>query len=80
MCQRTYAINTNKGPIEVTKGTYLTFKKRQQQTANACQTIKKKVLDVPKKGKNIMKIQAQIKSIARRLSVDSSLKTSPRME
>jgi hypothetical protein len=39
MCQRTYSIPTNRGLIEVTKGTFLTYNKRKHQQVSHTHNI-----------------------------------------
>lgn len=81
MCQRTYSIPTVRGPIEVTKGTYLTFNKRKSQEAKHTHTITpvkqklKRGPTMPKKSTTRV-VQIRPKSIAKRLSNFSSLKDS----
>lgn len=83
MCQRTYSIPTAKGPLEVTKGTYLTFNKRNSQqirhttTTISTKTKSKKKLDSVSGKKKLQKIPKTgiiMKSIAKRISIDSSIK------
>lgn len=83
MCQRTYSIATVKGPLEVTKGTYLTFNKRNSQQVrhtrpiNAAKNKNKKKLEPASSKKNIAKIPKlpiPMKSIAKRLSIESTPK------
>ncbi len=81
MCQRTYTIPTNRGPIEVTKGTFLTYNKRKHQQASHTHNIapakgkaKREVTAIKKN--TTRPLQTRMKSIAKRLSNLSSLKDS----
>ena len=79
MCQRTYSLPTSKGLIEVTKGTYLTFNKRQQNRTRSLTDYKKiRTLKPVVSREGVTKASLQIKrgrpirAIARRISLASS--------
>ena len=85
MRHRTYCIPTTQGQIEVTKGTFLTFNKRNtlkkrieepQHTINKLKTIKKCTFHLPKPP--LTKLSLAPLKLPKKISLSSSLRNSER--